>query len=282
LLDWLATRFLDDGYSLKKLIRLIVTSRTWQLSSRASEKSRQVDPNNRLLSHANVRRLEAEAIRDSLLALSGQLDHRLQGPPVDGSSSRRSVYVRVIRNSLDPFLRSFDFPEPFSSTGRRDATNVPAQSLTLMNDQRVSGYASAWANRVLSDSTLVNEAERIRWMFLTAFGRPAAEEEVARAARFLEATRRSLRRRQRQFAELQTQIAARRKDIDRLHVSAEQVMVELTADERVSLERLNLEIQKLEAEQESLGPMPNVVDHVAVWTDLAQALFTFQELIYVR
>ncbi len=142
-------RFEADGWSLRKLIRLIVTSKPGSDRLEASERSQELDPDNRLLSHANVRRLEAEAIRDVLLTVSGRLEHQTGGAPVDGNAPRRSVYVRVRRNSLDPFLRAFDFPEPSATVGRRDVTNVPAQSLTMLNDQQISGYATAWAQRVL-------------------------------------------------------------------------------------------------------------------------------------
>jgi len=98
LLDYLATRFAENGWSIKDSIRFILTSQTWQMSSRASVKAREIDPDNRWLSHANVRRLEAEAIRDSLLAVSGVLQKNMYGAPVDGNTPRRSVYVRVKRN----------------------------------------------------------------------------------------------------------------------------------------------------------------------------------------
>ncbi|MFK7822240.1 MAG: DUF1553 domain-containing protein, partial [Planctomycetaceae bacterium] len=151
LLDYLATQFESElDWSLKKLIRSMVLSETWQQSSKPSDAAVHADPDNKLLSHAHVRRLEAEAIRDSLLAVSGQLDQTQFGPSANGNSPRRSVYVSVIRNSLNPFLRAFDFPEPFSSVGRRDTTNVPAQSLMLMNDPQIAKYANAWADRVLA------------------------------------------------------------------------------------------------------------------------------------
>jgi hypothetical protein len=197
LLDYLAVRFApsksstaapqseDFGWSLKKLIRFLVTSRTWQLDSRPSDRARQIDPDNRLLSHATVRRLEAEAIRDTLLAVSGSLDRTLFGASVTGDVPRRGVYVRVERNTLDPLLRAFDFPEPSSAVGRRDSTNVPAQSLTMMNDPRVDGYAAAWADRLLADSSLTSDDARIDRMFRDAFGRAANAAEIVSATAYL-------------------------------------------------------------------------------------------------
>ena len=182
LLDYLATRFSQDGWSIKKMIRLIATSETWQRSSASTATSK--DPDNALLARANIRRLEAEAIRDSMLAVSGRLQSQLYGAPVDANSQRRSVYMRVIRNSLDPFLRAFDFPEPFSTTGRRDVTNVPAQSLTLMNDPISERLARQWVDQVFSQPDSSTES-RIRQMFMTAFSRTVSADEVARAKQYL-------------------------------------------------------------------------------------------------
>jgi hypothetical protein len=213
LLDWLATQFVNDGWSLRKLVRQIVMSKTWQLSSSASQASQDQDPDNRLLSHANVRRLEAEAIRDQLLTVSGKIEHRLTGPPVDGGSARRSVYMRVRRNSLDPFLRAFDFPEPFTAVGRRDVTNVPAQSLTMMNDPRTAAYAAAWAGRILTDTSLTSDAEQIGRMFLSAFGRPATATDIDRVRNYLAASRERMETQQQNLARLNRQIAENRNQI---------------------------------------------------------------------
>jgi hypothetical protein len=220
LLDWLALRFEEDGWSLRKLIRLIVTSNSWQRTSRTSAEAREQDPENRLLSHANVRRLEAEAVRDVLLTVSGRIQHQAGGPPVDGGAPRRSVYVRVRRNSLDPFLRAFDFPEPSATVGRRDVTNVPAQSLTMLNDRQVAGYATAWARRVLA---LPVDAEpeasrraRVQEIFRTAFGRAATNVEVDRSLQYLAATRQRFEEQQQRVASLRREAAERRRRIDAL------------------------------------------------------------------
>lgn len=186
LLDWLALRFENDGWSLKSLAKLIVMSKTWQQSSLPSEKATRTDPGNLFLSHAHVRRLEAEAIRDSMLATANRLDRELFGPPTSANSNRRTVYTNVIRNSLDPFLRVFDFPEPFSAVGRRDATNVPAQSLTLLNDERVIGNAQALAQRILEDPDTQTDEERLQRLFLTALGREAKSDEISKAAQYLQ------------------------------------------------------------------------------------------------
>jgi len=190
LLDWLALRFPEQGWSFKALIRELLLSHTWQLDSTPSPESLAADPDNRWLSHAHVRRLEAESIRDAILQVSGLLDRTRFGPPVSGTSSRRSLYVAVRRNSLDPFLRVFDFPEPFSTTGRRDVTNVPAQALTLMNDDQVVRAAAAWTAAILKADSPVTETDRIQSMFLTAFGRLPAPEEIDSALRFIDQSER--------------------------------------------------------------------------------------------
>ncbi|MBC7819932.1 MAG: DUF1553 domain-containing protein, partial [Planctomycetaceae bacterium] len=200
LLDWLAAEFVDSGWSIKHLLRLMLTSRIFQLSSEASPAARERDPNNRLLSHANVRRLEAESLRDSLLFVSGRLDRRheglgvplplrtgykdfenpLAGPP-DGHG-RRSVYLEARRNYPQPLLIAFDQPKPVLTVGERNVTNVPAQSLVLLNDKFVVTQSGLFAQRVWS---LPTPEERIRVLWLTAFARPVSETELARTAEFL-------------------------------------------------------------------------------------------------
>ena len=181
LLDWMANLFANSGGSIKSMIRMIVTSNTWQLSSRPSTKASQIDPENRLLTHANVRRLEAEAIRDSMLTVSGTLQRTIGGPTASGNSPRRSIYLPVIRNSLDPFLRAFDFPEPFSTVGRRESTNVPAQSLTLLNDPVVTQIGKQWA-RQYRGQTIMNVVDSLFW---SAFCRPPSGLERQRIMGYL-------------------------------------------------------------------------------------------------
>ncbi len=201
LLDYLAARFSGQAadsantplrpWSLKDMIRLLVTSQAFRLSSRASPEAVERDPNNRLWSHFRVRRLEAEEIRDSLLAVSGQLDANAGGPGEPGQSRRRSVYVAVRRNTLDPLLSVFDAPEPNMTLGRRDATNVPAQSLTLLNDRLVINLAQQWADSVAgppAKAASLDEAatkERISRMFVTAFARPPTADELSQSLKYL-------------------------------------------------------------------------------------------------
>jgi hypothetical protein len=197
LLDTLAVRFRDEGWSVKRLVREIVTSSAWRMSSRPDPAAMARDPQNLLLHHHPVRRLEAEAIRDAILAVSGRLDRTVGGPsvevhltefhegrgrpqpgPLDGAG-RRSLYTKVRRNFLPPFLTAFDMPVPFQSMGRRTVTNVPAQALALMNDPFVVEQAACWARRTLAAEAA--PAERIDRMMREAFARPptAAEREAA-------------------------------------------------------------------------------------------------------
>lgn len=177
LLDSLALRLPELNWSLKALIRDVVMTEAWQRSSTPSPESMERDSDNQLLSHANIRRYEAEAVRDALLVVAGNLDASNYGPPQAFSGVRRSIYLPVVRNSLHPFLRTFDFPEPFSSVGRRDQTNVPAQSLTLMNDAFVTRQAIEWSQSVFRKSK-GDKAELISEMIESAFTRPATPSEI--------------------------------------------------------------------------------------------------------
>ncbi|MAS95624.1 MAG: hypothetical protein CMO55_20680 [Verrucomicrobiales bacterium] len=185
LLDYLASQFREkQDWSMKSLIREIVLSDTWQQASLPSKESLAQDPGNKLLSHYSVQRLEAEAIRDSILAVSGDLDEKMFGGPVGGDTPRRSIYLKVKRNNLDPLLTTFDFPTPASTVGRRDSTNVPAQSLTLLNDPFIIKKAGSWAKKLPETAS---EKEKIRTMFLKALNREPSELELEKAIAFLEA-----------------------------------------------------------------------------------------------
>lgn len=201
LLDKLAGDFVADGWSLKRLIRRLLLTSAYQLSSQPSELARRLDPDNLLLSHARVKRLEAEAIRDNLLAVSGRLDHCMYGPsvptfvsefmegrgrpasgPLDGDG-RRSIYLSVRRNFLSTFFMAFDYPVPFTSVGRRTVSNVPAQALTMMNSPFVAGEARRWAEPIQREA--LDARLRIERLYMTAFGRPPTATEAADAINFL-------------------------------------------------------------------------------------------------
>jgi cytochrome c553 len=185
LLDYLASHFDGHGGSIKEMLKFLLTSQTFQLDDHAPAQALEKDPENLLLTHFSVRRLDAEAVRDSILALTGKLDDSMYGEPVLSREPRRSVYLKVIRNNLDPFLSVFDAPVPSSTRGRRDSTNVPAQSLALLNDSAVIEWSGDWAKRMMSDKATPNDAARIHEMFLEAFGHPPTAQEKTQCVAYL-------------------------------------------------------------------------------------------------
>ena len=202
LLDHLATQFVKEGWSQKRLIKSLILSRTYQMSSTPDPAAEAADPDNVLWHRRPIKRLEGEVIRDSLLAVSGRLDRRPFGPsvaihltpfmqgrgrpgnsgPVDGDG-RRSIYISVRRNFLSPMMLAFDTPSPFSTVGRRTISNVPAQALILMNDPLVIEQSQRWADRTLADSSQTPE-QRIDAMYLTAFARRPTDRERLEAWSF--------------------------------------------------------------------------------------------------
>ncbi|MDP6677565.1 MAG: DUF1553 domain-containing protein [Verrucomicrobiota bacterium] len=206
LLDYLARRFMSGGWSLKKLIRELALTRTFQLSAIATPWALKVDPGNRLFSHANVRRLEAEAIRDAVLLASGSLNRAPALGSENGDSSHRGVYVSIIRNRLDSFLSIFDAPVPTSTQGRRSETNVPEQSLAMMNAPFVIHSAERLAGRVRGDGSLNSPGARVSKMFQLALNRKATREEMASAKEFIDNADRRHRLAQEQLDALRRQI----------------------------------------------------------------------------
>lgn len=193
LLDRLAADFVAQGWSTKRLIREMLLTRAFRCSNRPTESSRTLDPDNRWLSHFAARRVEAEVIRDCLLAVSGRLDRQLGGPsvhpyrvqadpdkrlyvgPLDGDG-RRSIYLKFQLMEAPHFLREFNLPGGKVAQGRRDATNVPAQSLAMLNDPLVIALADQWAGQLIQDNATSIEA-RIDAMFGAALGRLPTESQ---------------------------------------------------------------------------------------------------------
>jgi hypothetical protein len=217
LLDALALQFIEEGWSMKKLIRNMVVSRTYRMSSTPGSRADETDPDNRLLSHSNRRRLEAEAIRDALLAVSGALDRSAGGPslplrragnlilspPVgirdnavlEGHvANRRTIYQPVKRKG--PFdaleiLALFDFPDPNAEAGRRSVTTVPTQALHLLNSPFVQNAARRTAERLREECA--EPQKRVERLYLLALGRPASPDEVDRALTFVDDLRAAVR-----------------------------------------------------------------------------------------
>ena len=194
LLDYLAWRFVHDGWSLKKLHRLLMLSSTYQQKSDDHLRYETIDPENRLLSKANRRRLDFESMRDTLLLVAGNLDPAAEGRPVDllkpraGSYAHpRTVYGTVDRNNLPALFRTFDFANPDLSTAQRDATAVPQQALFFLNSPFVMEQASAMVKRP-AFQRLDDETERVRELYHRVYQRDPSSEEIQRGLHFLQNT----------------------------------------------------------------------------------------------
>ena len=176
LLDHLAARFVADGWSIKRLHREIMLSSTYQQSSEAAPESRRADPENRLLGRMDRRRLEAEAVRDSLLAVSGRLDPARGGPSLrDFKGARRTLYITTIRSDRSTFGPLFDAADSTAMVDRRTVSTVAPQALFLLNNPFVLDQALALARRALSERS--TDEERIDRVYALLFGRaPDAEE----------------------------------------------------------------------------------------------------------
>ena len=205
LLDWLASEFVRQDWSLKAMHRLIATSATYRQASAARPDAAKIDPANRLLARQNRTRLEAEIVRDVALAVSGLLTDKIGGPSVfppqpagagqftqvdrqwkaDAGPDRyrRGMYTYFWRSAPPPGLTLFDAPNAQESTTRRNRSNTPLQALTLLNDQSQTEFASALAKRVLAARD--DRESRLRYAFETCLSRPPAPDERRRMDEYL-------------------------------------------------------------------------------------------------
>jgi hypothetical protein len=187
LLDDMAVRFMEGGWSIKSLVRRIVLSRTYRLATVDDRRAIAVDPENRLLWRANRRRLDAECLRDTILAVSGRLQVDMGGPSFPPglaadygykqTDTRRSVYAPVFRNALPEFFEAFDFADPSMVVGRREASTVATQALFLMNHPFVLEQSRHAARRLLADPGL-DDPGRIDRAYRRALGRPPMASEL--------------------------------------------------------------------------------------------------------
>jgi hypothetical protein len=196
LLDWLATEFVARGWSIKTMHRLIMTSSAYRQSSTFNAYARKVDPDNRLLWRQRMRRLEAEALRDAILSVSGTLSPDIHGPPVpmqrqadgevttpaDARGNRRSIYLQVRRSQPLTLLQVFDQPVIETNCTRRGTSTVASQALTLLNSDFLARQADAFATRVFSEKSDDPAGHALQ----LAFGRPAQETERRKLNAFLE------------------------------------------------------------------------------------------------
>ena len=194
LLDYLATRFIESGWSTKKLVRLIVLSHTYRQASSTNESVIAADPENRSFARQNRRRLDAECIRDTILTVSGKLKLDMGGPTFSTdlaadygykhADTRRSVYAPVFRNSLPELFEAFDFADPSVCTGKRNVSTVAPQALFLMNNPFVIQQARYAAQGLLDEKNLEDVA-RITKAFRLTLGRTPGAKERAIAEKFL-------------------------------------------------------------------------------------------------
>ena len=207
LLDWLASRFIEEGWSLKKLHTLIMTSNTYRMDKTPVDEYLEADPENRLLWRAHYRRLEAEAIRDSILAASGQLNRKMYGPSMvppipeaaleghpdpdkiwhtsdEREASRRTVYAFIKRSMLIPMLEVLDFCDTTRSSAQRPVTSIAPQALTLFNGDFANGQALHLARRVLEEAG-PNPSEQVDLVYRLALSRGPTPEERREMVGFL-------------------------------------------------------------------------------------------------
>ena len=202
LLDYLATQFVSESWSVKKLIRQIMLSRVYRIASKPNKKAESMDPNNTLLWKRSTRRLDIEALHDSLLRFGGQLSEERGGPTLlhagvlgqgyrkgierDGLWKRRAVYLPVYRGAVvegTAAFRTFDFADPNLVTGHRIQSLVPTQALFLMNNELTLDCAEDFARRLLEEEK--TDDARVRLAYLSVLGRPVTEEELQQAKGFL-------------------------------------------------------------------------------------------------
>ena len=202
LLDWLATRFVESGWSIKAMHRLMMLTSTYQMSTQLDEAAALADPDNQQYWRFDRKRIEAEAVRDALLAVSGDLEARMGGTRLPtknheyvnstgGTESAdpynagvRSVYLPVIRSGLYAPFQAFDFADPSASNGRRVPTTVASQALFMMNSVVVLKSSAAWALRLLARTDL-DDAGRITLAFERAYSRPPTTAELDRSLQYL-------------------------------------------------------------------------------------------------
>ena len=202
LLDWLANRFVENGWSIKDLHRLLMNSSAYRVSGLPDPHAVAADPGNDLRWRRTPRRLEAELVRDAILEVGGSLDRTVGGSILrtgnfgyvtnDQSRSnerygalRRAIYMPVIRNDMYEMFATFDYTDPSVSFDRRPSTVVAQQSLFMMNSPMVASQAERLADRLLSDSGLADDSSRITQAYEICFARPATKVEIDRGLRFL-------------------------------------------------------------------------------------------------
>jgi len=191
LIDYLAHSFMKNGWSTKKLIRKIVLSNTYRQSAEDNPRFAQIDPSNQLLWRQNLRRLQFEVMRDSLLAIGGTLDRAVGGKPFnlnDERSRRRTIYAKIDRGNLSVVLNDFDFADPDMTSGRRYDTTIPQQALFMMNSPLVVELANNLTSRP-DFKALANQEDKIRFLYKLIYQRPPDEQDMALGGLFIDAAK---------------------------------------------------------------------------------------------
>jgi hypothetical protein len=206
LLDYLASEFVKEGWSTKRMIRRLMLTSTYQLSSEHNEKAHAIDPENKYFWRMQRKRLDAESLRDAVLALNGTLDRTIGGNTLNGGDGappgrpgrqqfeefkRRSIYLPVLRGNVNELFQVFDFPDPHALAGKRYVTTAPTQALFLMNSEFAAEQARLWAEKVLGDSSK-SASDWISELYGAAYARKPSAEEVKRAEGFLAQFERAL------------------------------------------------------------------------------------------
>ena len=287
LLDHLATRFVQGRWSVKSLVRAIVLSRTYQLGCETTAAHLAADPANRLVWRHSPRRLDAEEIRDAILAATGELDlARPEGSPVmharvidlanDGPvanrlliharfSRHRSVYLPLVRGITPAALDAFDFPNQGMVTGRRDQTTVTLQALYMLNDPFVRRQSLALAERLLHRARL-NDVDRIQSAYRRTLGRSAGPHEVNRAKHYL------------------WEYEKARRALPANAVAASPTIVQTAGTESPANEVIPIAEEETPRVDPSIGEGPIAVRdaRTAAWASFCQALFGAAEFRYLR
>ena len=189
ILDYLTLSFIDHQWSVKSLIRQIVTSETWQQSSDRRADAESIDPENRLLARMNRTRLDFEAQRDAVLAVSGKLDESVGGPSIDITkeieSGRRTIYARIDRQNFPGLFRTFDVASPDAHSARRFQTTVPQQALFQLNSQFIMNHAAEIAQATASADESEDNARRIQVLFESILRRQPTSNEISEASEFI-------------------------------------------------------------------------------------------------
>jgi mono/diheme cytochrome c family protein len=186
LLDWLAQELINNGWRLKPIHKLIMTSAVYQQSAEHGAEQEKADPENKLFGHFNRRRLEAEAVRDSLLAVSGVLDQSMFGPgTLDEGMKKRSIYFTIKRSKLIPMLQIFDASQALTAIDKRPSTTVAPQALLLMNNPHVRSWAHTFARRIAPDDKTPVVA-LVRQGYLLALSREPTAQELVQVSAFVQ------------------------------------------------------------------------------------------------